>query len=261
MLFNSSTVSHLDLENLKNADRYTNNASAVSIYSDLNKIVNSGRFPNEKKCELKKHSYTKNDLFKIRNTRSNLIEEQIPAVIAQSLAYKKNEPLDLCDVSDQLLSLKDKRCVPETKSQIGQEPGKFLLDMIRNSARPREEKNVLVPNKKKTDPLQQFFLDHPELLSEYSVKRKVCSALTVQEVESNLIIKADSAIRVQELESMQLNQTIYQDDISKTIIKDEMEVEEQLDQLDDQSEISVDFQMKKFEEKQHFMSLIEKLNK
>ena len=251
MFNNSNTISHL--EDLNNAIRYTNNASAVSIYSELNEIIKPKPSPNENMCELnkvKKHSYTKSDLFKIRNSESDRIKERVPRVIAQNLAYKKNQPLDFSNGTCQLLSLKDIR--------YGQEKGKLILDIIRNSAKSKEEKTSIVPNTNKSDPLQQFLLDHPEFLSENSAKRK-CPALTVQEVESNLICTTKSAITVQELESMQLNQTIYESDISKETFSEAMEVEDQSNQLDDQSEISIDLEKNKMDEKHHFAYLMKKL--
>lgn len=266
MFNNSSTASHLDLGNWNYADNsydlYTTNPSAFSIYTDLNQIVNLNRLPNENLCELskpEKHSYTKNDLFKIRNEKSDLIKDQVPAVIAQSWAYKTGQPWDPSDPTTQTNSLLTLSHLAASDKNLKPDAGKILLSLIKNPPKPQET-GTFVPNKKKSDPIQQFVLEHPDLLNECSEKRKLPSAMTVQQVESNLICNIRSSITVQELESMQLNQTIYEDPVLVNKHSDEMDLDDQSNQLSEQYEMSIDLKSSdQLNEKQHFNFLIEKL--
>jgi len=239
----------LSLEN--GYDRYTVNHSAFSIHNDLSLLLGSGQCRQENLFELKpqaKQRYTREMLFKIRNEHSEEIKKRIPKIFENSVEknaiWDPEQYFSQTNTASFCMNNQEETNNSFTRSKADQE----LLSLIKGSY--RKESLIDVPNKKKTNAFDQFVCEHQELVNESVMKHKIPKALTVQEIESQFVPKTLSFITVQELESIQFNQ-------SKTC-QNQMDVDDELDTGLFDDEVNVDIN-RIVNDKKHFNSLIQKL--
>ncbi|CAF0855069.1 unnamed protein product [Brachionus calyciflorus] len=273
MSFNSNKTSQdgLYLMSMENGfDRYTNNKSAFSIHNYLNQILGSNnKTPDESLFELEPQTskrYPRDVLFKIRNESSQAIKN-VAINKFKNFSFRDGLTWDpeihFTQTNSDCLTLNDFNQIKTSTNQITRSRAdQELLSLIKGGVKTE---NILshFPNKKKTNVLDKFIQQNPDLLQECSMKHKIPKALTVQEIEAEQSIHSvPSIMTLQQLESMHLNESndqMYENIDANLILtkKDEMDdcSESNLNDEDEQS-VSI----KNQNEKEHFNSLLQKLN-
>ena len=230
-------------------DRYTLNPSAFSIHNDLSLLLGSSQSRQENTFEFKpqeKKRFTKEMLFKIRNEQSEQIKSRIPLIFKDQVGKNGVWDPEQHFFGEKTASFSMNNKQETYNSYAISNAGQELLNLIKGSS--KKESLIDVPYKKKTNALDRFVNEHPDLVNESAMKHKIPKAPTVQEIESQFV--PSLFMYVKELESMQFNQN--------KISQNQMDVDDGADSglMDEENNVNINQILK---EREHFNNLIQKL--